>query len=91
MSKKNPSEMHTFSVNDRDLIKKETSEEEKLIALLMERPHLVQKNAQLFEDVFQQELHKKIYFYIFDEIKRGVLPTWCRIIIRVFCKQWTIG
>ena len=83
MGKKNPSEMHTFVVNDRELIKKEVSEEEKLIALLMERPYLVQKNAQLFEGIFQQELHKKIFFYIFDEIKRGVLPT-CAELLSVF-------
>ena len=83
MGKKNPSEMHTFVVNDRELIKKEVSEEEKLIALLMERPYLVQKNAQLFEGIFQQELHKKIFFYIFDEIKKGVLPT-CAELLSVF-------
>ena len=54
-----------------------------MIALLMERPYLVQKNAQLFEGIFQQELHKKIFFYIFDEIKRGILPT-CAELLSVF-------
>ena len=62
---------------------KESTDEEKLIALIMERPDLLQNNSERYADIFREELHKKIIFHIFEEIKKGILPT-CAELLSVF-------
>lgn len=86
MGRETTDKTHTFVVNDKDLSKKETDEEAKLLALLMERPDLLQHRPELFQGIFRQEIHKKIFFYIFDEIKKGVLPT-CAELLSVFSAE----
>ncbi len=74
---------YSLPVNELNLLKKNKEDEEKLIALLMERPALVQKDGTLYEGLFRDALYKRIYSYISGEIKRGIMPT-CAELLSVF-------
>lgn len=63
-----------------ELITKKDDDELSLIALLIDHPQKTATIKGLDETVFGKELYKKIFLYIKEQIKRGIIPSNAEII-----------
>ena len=80
LNKENTPQRYSLPANELNLIKKSKDDEEKLIAVLLEQPSLVQNNMHAYEGIFQNSLYQKIYSYISEEIKKGIVPTYAELL-----------
>ncbi len=79
-------EMYILPKNDANLTKKDSSDEEKLLSLLMERPDLLDEDAASALGAFSDETYHKIYLYIYEQRKKGILTTSAEL-LTVFSEQ----
>ncbi len=63
-----------------ELIKKETDDQLKLLSLVIDHPEKLASIRGLEESVFDSDLYKKIFLYVKDQIKRGIIPVGAEII-----------
>ena len=63
-----------------DLNQTEVDNEARLIDLLMASPASLPNIRGLSADVFQNEDYRKIFLYLEEQIKKGILPTYAEIL-----------
>ena len=80
LSRSSGENRYNLPVKETNLIKMESSFEAQLLSLLMENPQLIQELPGLEESLFDNILYRKIFFYIDNQIKKGILPTYAEII-----------